>query len=78
MVHHRPGSNKLTNEKSCVRLKDRERSVLAGDQAMCPPVHGDEVARGGIQREKGGERRRSGRMVFGFEETGLMKVVVLL
>ena len=36
LVHHRPGSNKLTNEKSCARLTDRERSVLAGDRALYP------------------------------------------
>ena len=51
MVHHRPGSNKLTNEKRYARLTDRERSVLAGDRAMYPHVRGDGVAREGIQRE---------------------------
>ena len=51
MVHHRPGSNKLTNEKSYARLTDRERSILAGDRAMYPPVRGDGVTREGIQRE---------------------------
>ena len=51
MVHYRPGSNKLTNEKSYARLTDRDRSVLAGNRAMYPPVRGDRVAREGIQRE---------------------------
>ena len=51
LVHHRPGSNKLTSEKSCARLTDRERSVLASDRAMCPSVRSDGVARGEIQRE---------------------------
>ena len=47
MVHQQPGSNKLTNEKSYARLTDRERSVMAGDRAMYPPVRGDGVAREG-------------------------------
>ena len=57
-----------------VLIADREESSLAGNRAMSPPC----IARRGIQREIGGERRRSGRMVFEFEETGWMKVVVLL
>ena len=51
MVHYRPDSKKLTNEKSYARLTDRERSVLAGDRAMYPLVRGDGVAREGIQRQ---------------------------
>ena len=49
MVHRQPGSNKLTNDKSYTRLTDRDRSVVAGDRAMYPPVRGDGVAREGIQ-----------------------------
>ena len=59
MVHYRPGSNKLTNEKSYARLTDRERSVLAGDRAMYPPLRGDRVARKGDTARDRDRRRRS-------------------
>ena len=77
MVHHRPGSNKLTNEKSYVRLTDRERSVLAGERAMYPPVRGDRVTRKGIQREIAtgdGERE----LMFAFAGERLMKLSLLV
>ena len=78
LVHYRPGSNKLTNEKSYARLTDRKRSVLAGDRAMYPPLRGDGVARKEIQREiVSGDGDRCW-LMYGFEGERLMKLSVLV
>ena len=77
MVDYRPGSNKLTNEKSYARLTDRERIVLAGDRAMFPPLRGDRVARKGIQGEivtGDGDRL----LMFGFGGERLIKLSLLV
>ena len=58
MVHYRPGSNKLTNEKSYARLTDREKSVWDGNRAMFPPVLATESREVGYMRDRG-KRRRS-------------------
>ena len=75
MVHHRPGSNKLTNEKSYAHLTDREKSVSDGDRAMYPPVRGDGVAREGDAARDRGRRRRS---MFGFGGERLIKLSLLV
>ena len=78
MLHYRPGSNKLSIEKSYARLTDREKSVLTVDRAMYPPLLSDRVARKAIQREI--EREEGDRVV----EVGILRravvgiVVVLL
>ena len=78
MVHHRPGSSKLTNEKSYARLTDRERSVLAGYRAMYPPVRGDRVARKGDTARDRDRRRRSGVDVRIWRRAVVRIVIVLL